>query len=152
MTQVKQASRDAAGKSGKAKTIAIVGATGAVGGEMLKCVERSRMNTGKVRVFASERSAGRRLPFRGGEVELEVLSDNAFEGVDVALFASESDISKKYVPIAVGGGRRTPSTTRRRSAWTRRCRWWLPEVNGDADHAGARRSDRQPQLRGGDHR
>jgi aspartate-semialdehyde dehydrogenase len=104
MTQVKLSSRDASGKAVTGKTIAIVGATGAVGGEMLKCVERSRMAVGRVKLFASERSAGRRLPFRGGEVELEVLSDNAFEGVDVALFASESDISKKYAPIAVQAG------------------------------------------------
>jgi len=104
MTQVKLSSRDASGKAVTGKTIAIVGATGAVGGEMLKCVERSRMAVGRVKLFASERSAGRRLPFRGGEVELEVLSDNAFEGVDVALFASESDISKKYAPIAVHAG------------------------------------------------
>jgi aspartate-semialdehyde dehydrogenase len=102
MSQTKAATR--ASQNTAAKTVAVIGATGAVGGEMLKCLERSKLNVGKVKAFASERSAGRRLPFRGGEVELEVLTDNAFEGVDVALFASEADISKKYAPMAVKAG------------------------------------------------
>jgi aspartate-semialdehyde dehydrogenase len=102
MTAASTAARSS--QDARTKTVAVIGATGAVGAEMLKCLERSRYPTGKLKVFASERSVGRRLPFRGGEVELAVLSDNAFEGVDVALFASETDISKKYAPMAVKAG------------------------------------------------
>ncbi len=104
MTQTVEAARSPAVADAGAKTVAVVGATGAVGAEMLRCLERSPFPTGKLKVFASERSVGRRLAFRDGEVELEALSANAFDGVDVALFASESDISKEYVPVAVKAG------------------------------------------------
>ncbi|MEQ1608908.1 MAG: aspartate-semialdehyde dehydrogenase [Hyphomonadaceae bacterium] len=104
MSQTAQAAeRDAkAGVGGK--TVAVVGATGAVGAEMLRCLEESSLVTGRLKAFASERSAGKRFKFRGKEVEMQVLTDDAFRGVDVALFASETDISKQYVPIAVAAG------------------------------------------------
>jgi aspartate-semialdehyde dehydrogenase len=86
------------------KTVAVIGATGAVGAEMLRCLEESSYPTGALNAFASERSAGKRFKFRGRDVEMQVLTDDAFAGVDVALFASESDISKQYVPIAVKAG------------------------------------------------
>ncbi len=86
------------------KTVAVVGATGAVGAEMVKCLERSRMDIGELRVFASERSAGRTVKFRNGEVVIAALSEDAFKGVDIALFASESDISRKYGAIAARAG------------------------------------------------
>ena len=86
------------------KTVAVIGATGAVGAEMLRCLVESSIKTGELKAFASERSAGKRFKFRGKEVEMQVLTDDAFKGVDVALFASETDISKKYVPIAVESG------------------------------------------------
>lgn len=86
------------------KTVAVIGATGAVGAEMLRCLEESSYPTGTLKAFASERSAGKRFKFRGQDVEMQVLTDDAFAGVDVALFASESDISKQYVPIAVAAG------------------------------------------------
>jgi aspartate-semialdehyde dehydrogenase len=86
------------------KTVAVVGATGAVGAEMLRCLERSSYPTGTLKLFASERSAGKRLAFRDGQVEIAALTDDAFLGCDVALFASETDISKKYVPLAARAG------------------------------------------------
>jgi aspartate-semialdehyde dehydrogenase len=86
------------------KTVAVVGATGAVGVEMLRCLERSSFPTGTLKLFASERSVGRRLAFRNGEIELGALGEDSFRGVDVALFASETDISKKYVPLAARAG------------------------------------------------
>jgi len=104
VTQVQQADRNSAGKAIALKTVAVVGATGAVGAEMLRCLERSPFPTGTLKAFASERSVGKRLAFRDGEVELGALSDSAFDGVDVVLFASETDISKQYVPIAVKAG------------------------------------------------
>jgi aspartate-semialdehyde dehydrogenase len=86
------------------KTVAVVGATGAVGAEMLRCLETSSYPTGTLKAFASERSAGKRFKFRGKDVEMQVLTDDAFVGCDVVLFASETDISKKYVPMAVAAG------------------------------------------------
>jgi aspartate-semialdehyde dehydrogenase len=131
------ASLSAALSGGKPRTVAIVGATGAVGAEMLKCLETSSFPTGRLRAFASERSVGRRLPFRDGEIELEALSERAFEGVDVALFASEADISKTYGEIALRSGavvidnssafRMDPSVP-----------LVVPEVNGDLITAGQR--------------
>ncbi len=103
MSQTQTASRSAASQQA-GKTVAVVGATGAVGAEMLRCLERSTLKTGVLKAFASERSVGKRMAFRDGEVELAALSPDAFVGVDIALFASESDISKQYVPIAVKSG------------------------------------------------
>lgn len=109
MTQVTEAARSSApvgvaGKTVAPKTVAVVGATGAVGAEMLRCLERSSYPTGTLKLFASERSVGKRLAFRDGEVELGALGEDSFHSVDVALFASESDISKKFVPIAAKAG------------------------------------------------
>ena len=87
------------------KTVAVIGATGAVGAEMLRCLEESTViNTGTLKAFASERSAGKRFKFRGKDVEMQVLTDDAFVGCDIALFASETDISKQYVPMAAAAG------------------------------------------------
>ncbi len=86
------------------KTVAVVGATGAVGAEMIRCLEKSSIDVGELRVFASERSAGRTVQFGDDEVTIAALSEDAFEGVDIALFASESDISKKYGAIAARAG------------------------------------------------
>lgn len=86
------------------KTVAVVGATGAVGAEMVKCLEKSRIDIGELRAFASERSAGRTVKFRKDDVTIAALSEDAFDGVDIALFASESDISRKYGAIAARAG------------------------------------------------
>jgi aspartate-semialdehyde dehydrogenase len=104
VTQATETVRRDAGIGVGSKTVAVVGATGAVGAEMLRCLERSSYPTGTLKLFASERSIGKRLAFRDGEVELGALDENSFHGVDVALFASESDISKKFVPIAAKAG------------------------------------------------
>lgn len=104
MTQVTETQRRSASAGVKGKTVAVVGATGAVGAEMLRCLEKSSYPTGSLKAFASERSAGKRFKFLGQDVEMQVLTDDAFEGVDVALFASETDISKKYVPLAAQAG------------------------------------------------
>lgn len=113
-----------------AKTVAVVGATGAVGAEMLRCLEQSSMNTKALRAFASERSAGKRFRFLGKEVEMQVLTDDAFKDVDVALFASETDISKQYVPIAAAAGAYAIDNS---SAFRMDANVPLvvPEVNGD---------------------
>ena len=104
MTQAATTASRNAGAGVGSKTVAVIGATGAVGAEMLRCLETSSYPTGTLKAFASERSAGKRFKFRGKDVEMQVLTDDAFEGVDVALFASETDISKKYVPMAAAAG------------------------------------------------
>lgn len=137
MTHTKQADRYAPAAVAGAKTVAVVGATGAVGAEMLRCLERSPFPTGQLKVFASERSVGKRLGFRDGEVELEALSERAFDGVDVALFASETDISKQYVPIAVKAGAVAIDNS---SAFRMdpKVPLVVPEVNGDLITPGQR--------------
>ncbi|MEZ6028376.1 MAG: aspartate-semialdehyde dehydrogenase [Hyphomonadaceae bacterium] len=104
MTQAVETAERSARAGVGAKTVAVVGATGAVGAEMLRCLEQSSFPTGSLKAFASERSAGKRFKFLGNEVEMQVLTDDAFVGCDVVLFASETDISKTYVPMAVKAG------------------------------------------------
>ncbi len=84
--------------------VAIVGATGAVGIEMIKVLERRKFPVGKLTLLASGRSAGKRLPFQGGELVVQELREDSFAGVDVALFSAGGSISKQYAPIAVQAG------------------------------------------------
>jgi aspartate-semialdehyde dehydrogenase len=104
VTQTSQTAELGSRADAGTKTVAVVGATGAVGAEMLRCLEESSYPTGALKAFASERSAGKRFKFRGRDVEMQVLTEDAFAGCDVVLFASETDISKQYVPIAVKAG------------------------------------------------
>jgi len=84
--------------------VAIVGATGAVGEEMRLCLEERGFPVKKLRLLASARSKGKRLPFRGGEVEVEELTHNSFSGVDIALFSAGGSISKEFAPSAAAAG------------------------------------------------
>jgi len=84
--------------------VAIVGATGAVGVEMIKTLEKRKFPVGRLTLLASAKSAGRRLPFAGGEVEIQELREDSFAGVDVALFSAGGGISKKFAPFAVQAG------------------------------------------------
>lgn len=84
--------------------VAIVGATGAVGIEMLRVLERRKFPVGKLTLLASVRSAGKSLTFRGEETRVRELTEDSFGGVDVALFSAGSGISKKYAPHAVQAG------------------------------------------------
>jgi aspartate-semialdehyde dehydrogenase len=84
--------------------VAIVGATGMVGMAMRRILEERNFPLAGLRLLASERSRGRRLEFRGEELEVQVLDENSFEGIDMALFSAGTDISLKYAPIAVQAG------------------------------------------------
>ena len=84
--------------------VAIVGATGAVGVEMIGCLERRRFPLAELRLLASARSAGRTLEFRGAPLTVRELAESSFEGVDLALFSAGSAISKKFAPLAVRAG------------------------------------------------
>jgi aspartate-semialdehyde dehydrogenase len=84
--------------------VAIVGATGAVGIELIKCLETRRFPVSELRLAASARSAGKTLPFKGRPVAVAELTEESFRGVDVALFSAGSSISKRFAPIAVESG------------------------------------------------
>jgi aspartate-semialdehyde dehydrogenase len=82
-------------------TVAIVGATGAVGGELIGCLERRDFPLERLRLFASGRSVGRKLLFRGDSIVVEELNEDSFPGVDIALFSAGSAVSRRFAPIAV---------------------------------------------------
>jgi aspartate-semialdehyde dehydrogenase len=84
--------------------VAIVGATGAVGVEMIKTLEKRNFPVGRLTLLASARSAGKTLPFRGEAVTIQELREDSFAGVDVALFSAGASISKKFGPLAVQAG------------------------------------------------
>jgi len=84
--------------------IAIVGATGAVGLEMLKTLEKRNFLVSSLTPLASARSAGKTLPFRGQELLVQELTGNSFVGVDIALFSAGGAISKEFAPLAVDAG------------------------------------------------
>lgn len=85
-------------------TVAIVGATGAVGAEFIGCMEARNFPVGRLKALASARSAGKTVSFRGAPVVIEELTEASFEGVDIALFSAGGSISKKFAPIAVKAG------------------------------------------------
>ena len=85
-------------------TVAIVGATGAVGSELIGCLERRDFPLERLRLFASGRSAGRRLLFRGQGIEVEELTEDSFAGCDIALFSAGGGVSRRFAPIAVRQG------------------------------------------------
>jgi aspartate-semialdehyde dehydrogenase len=84
--------------------VAIVGATGAVGVELIRCLEERRFPLSELRLFASARSAGRQLPFRGAPLTIRELTEDSFSGVNVALFSAGASISKRFAPLAVRAG------------------------------------------------
>jgi aspartate-semialdehyde dehydrogenase len=84
--------------------VGIVGATGAVGGELLLCLEQRHFPLAGLRLFASARSAGRSLLFRGQPVPVEELTEAALAGIDIALFSAGGDASRRFAPVAVAHG------------------------------------------------
>ncbi|MCR9246999.1 MAG: aspartate-semialdehyde dehydrogenase [bacterium] len=83
---------------------AIVGATGAVGHDLLEVLAARGFPLRSLRLLASPRSAGQRLTFRGEELEVEALGPDSFRGIDVAWFSAGGDISREYAPLAVAAG------------------------------------------------
>ena len=88
----------------KQYTVAILGATGAVGQEMMKILEERNFPVGKLIPLASERSAGKTLKFKGEDVTIGLACDEAFEGVDIVLGAAENDIAEKFAPAIIKAG------------------------------------------------
>ena len=84
--------------------VAVVGATGAVGIEMIRTLEKRKFPVGKLTLLASARSAGKKLKFRGKDVTVGELTQDSFKGVDIALFSAGGSISKEFAPIAAKAG------------------------------------------------
>lgn len=84
--------------------VAIMGATGLVGREMLKILEERKFPVDRLRLLASERSAGMKLQFKGEEVAVEVLSENSFDGMEIVLSSPGATVSRQFTPIAVKKG------------------------------------------------
>jgi aspartate-semialdehyde dehydrogenase len=84
--------------------VAVVGATGAVGTEMIAVLEERKFPVIHLVPLASTRSAGGTVTFEGNEVLVEVLTKDSFAGVDIALFSAGADLSREYAPIAVKAG------------------------------------------------
>ena len=88
----------------KTPHVAVVGATGAVGIEMIKTLEKRKFPVGKLTLLASARSVGKQLKYRGEDITVTELKKDSFDGIDIALFSAGGSISKEYAPIAVQAG------------------------------------------------
>lgn len=88
----------------KQYNVAIVGATGAVGNEFLKVLEQQEFPVKNIKLLASRRSDGIEIEFRNIKYKVEVLGNNSFDGIDVALFSAGSSVSNEFAPIAVNAG------------------------------------------------
>jgi aspartate-semialdehyde dehydrogenase len=84
--------------------VAVVGATGAVGEVMRQVLEERSFPVRSLRLLASERSAGKRLPFRGEEIPVARLAEDSFRGIDLALFSAGASRSQAFAPHAVRAG------------------------------------------------
>jgi aspartate-semialdehyde dehydrogenase len=84
--------------------VAILGATGAVGTELLALLEERNFPLGKLKLLASERSAGQSIKFAGEDLIIEAVTETSFDGVDIVLASAGGSISKKWLPIATKAG------------------------------------------------
>lgn len=112
-------------------TIAVVGATGAIGHELLSTLESRNFPASRVVALASSRSAGTAISFKGETIEVQELTENSFKGINLALFAAGGTTSEKFAPIAVQSGSVVIDNS---SAWRmdERCPLIVPEVNRHA--------------------
>ncbi len=90
--------------SAKKYTVAVVGATGAVGGEMVKILDERNFPVSRLVPLASEDSIGKFVDFRGKDEPIQVLKKESFKGVDIALFSAGNAVSREYAPIAAKAG------------------------------------------------
>lgn len=84
--------------------VGIVGATGAVGRQMLECIEERNIACEEIRLFASERSEGRKIPYAGGELTVQTVKDGCFDGLDYVLGAVSASLSREYRPLIEKSG------------------------------------------------
>src|SRR6202022_1156578 len=88
----------------KRLNVAVVGATGMVGHEMLRVLAQRHFPSDRVVALASERSKGMTVAYNGSSIKIESLDEKAFKGIDIALFAASSDIALMYGPLAAEAG------------------------------------------------
>ncbi|MHC4458960.1 MAG: aspartate-semialdehyde dehydrogenase, partial [Planctomycetota bacterium] len=88
----------------KNASVAVAGATGAVGNQMIKCLEEREFPVASIKLLASHRSAGREIRFRGEILTVEELTEDSFKNVDIALFSAGAGSSINYAPIAAQDG------------------------------------------------
>ena len=112
-------------------SIAVVGATGAVGREMLAVLEQRNFPHGSITALASSKSAGETLPYRGSKLTVQALTAESLKGVDIALFSAGSGVSKQFGPAAANAGTIVIDNS---SAFrmTQGIPLIVPEVNGNA--------------------
>jgi aspartate-semialdehyde dehydrogenase len=84
--------------------IAVAGATGAVGNQMISCLEERNFPIKSIKFLASSRSVGRKLKYKGRDIEVEELTETSFRGIDIALFSAGGGTSEKYAPFAANDG------------------------------------------------
>lgn len=84
--------------------VAVVGATGAVGNEMIATLEQRNFPVEKLMLFASEKSQGKKLQYKGQDISVETLNENSFKGIDIALFSAGAERSKIWGPVAAKSG------------------------------------------------
>ena len=121
----------------KKLTVAVVGATGAVGREMLKTLHERDFPATEIRAFASARSAGTKVPFGEQELTVQELKEDVFDGIDLAIFSAGGAASLEFAPHAAHAGCVVVDNS---STWRMddRCPLVVPEVNAQAleDHKG----------------
>lgn len=112
-------------------SVAIMGASGAVGVELMKTLERRDFPVERLKLLASGRSAGKTAHFKGEELTIELLTENSFEGVDLVLASAGASVSRKFVPAAIAAGAVVVDNT---SAFRmdENVPLVVPEVNADA--------------------
>src|SRR5262245_15381800 len=88
----------------RSPTVAVIGATGAVGIELIRCLELRRFPLSALRLFASARSAGKPLQFAGGALTVEELREDALSGIDIALMSAGGATSKRFAPLLAARG------------------------------------------------
>lgn len=88
----------------KSLNVAVVGATGAVGNQMITCLAEREFPLASLRLLASSRSAGRRLRFRGDDLPVDELTESSFKGIDVAIFSAGGGTSERFAPVAAESG------------------------------------------------
>ena len=113
--------------------VAVAGATGAVGKEMLKVLEQRDFPANRVRALASSKSAGARVPYKNEEIVVEELNEDSFEDTHIALFSAGGDISRQFAPLAAESGCVVVDNS---SAWRMdpEVPLVVPEVNPDDVH------------------
>ncbi|MCG6537072.1 MAG: aspartate-semialdehyde dehydrogenase [Syntrophales bacterium LBB04] len=84
--------------------VAVVGATGAVGNEMIKVLEQRNFPVGQLKLLASERSAGKILKYKDQSIKVEILKEDSFQGVHIGLFTAGGSVSEHFAPIAAQSG------------------------------------------------